>query len=178
MNRTSAFSEGNSEAQVYRPLRPWHMKSGAASCYMCWTTLTRWHRTLGKFSTNLFQYVITVPHPTPCFTLVQGISSSLLESIKGSYPVGSWYPSFKGCGTRKARFHFLVQKQGTFQFSSYLVRPSKLLVRSNNITIYPARACRPKPMRLSVASWDRLQMAVPIWSSHLPITTWMDIAFT
>jgi hypothetical protein len=145
---------------------------------MCWTTLMRWRHTLGKFSMNLFQYAITVPHPTPCFTLVQGIYSSLLESIKGSYPAGSWYPFFKGCGTREARFYFLVQKQGTFKFSSYLVWPSKLLVRWNNIMIYPAQVCRPKSMRLSVASWDRLQTTVPIGSSHLPVMMWMDIAFT
>jgi hypothetical protein len=119
----------NGFTQVHQPLRPWHIKSGVASWYMCWTTLTRWRHTLGKFSMNLFQYAITISHPTPCFTLVQGIYSSLLESIKGSYPVGSWYPSFKGCGTREAQFYFLVQKQSTFEFSSYLVRPSKLLVR-------------------------------------------------
>jgi hypothetical protein len=126
----------------------------------------RRRRTLGKFSINLFQYTITIPHLTPYFTLVQGISSSLVDSIEGSYPAGSWYPSFKGCGTREARFHFLVQKQGTFRFSSYLVRPSKLLVRLNNIMIYPARACRPKLMRLSVTSWDMLQTTMPIGSSH------------
>jgi hypothetical protein len=54
MNRTAAFSEGNSEAQVHRPPRPWNLKSGALSCYMCWPTLTKWIRTWGKFSTNLF----------------------------------------------------------------------------------------------------------------------------
>jgi hypothetical protein len=51
--------------------------------------LEEWRRTWGKFSTSLFQYVVTIPHPTPCFTLVQGISSSLLESIEGSYPAGN-----------------------------------------------------------------------------------------
>jgi hypothetical protein len=178
MNRTSAFSEGNLEAQVHRPLRPWHMKSGVVSCYMCWPILTRWRRTLDKFSMNLFQYVVTILQPTPCFSLVQGISSSLLEWIKVSYPTEIRYNSFTGCGTREAWFHFLVQKEGTIQFSSYLVRYSKLLVRSNSITIYPAWACRSKPMRLSVMSWDKLQMALPIGSGHLPVTTWMDIAFT
>jgi hypothetical protein len=34
MNRTSAYFEANSEAQVVRTLRPSHMKSGAISCYM------------------------------------------------------------------------------------------------------------------------------------------------
>jgi len=58
------------------------------------------------------------------------------------------------------------------------VWPSKMLVCSNNITIYHALTCSPKLMRLSVASWDRLQMAVPIGSSHLSVMTWMGIAFT
>jgi hypothetical protein len=129
MNRTSAFFEGNSEAQVHRPLRPWHMKSGATSCYMCWPTLTRWRRTLGKFSMNLFQYAITILHPTPLFLIGTGNFFITSGIDKGSYPAGIWYPSFIGCGTREARFHFLVQKQGTIQFSSYLVRHSKLLVR-------------------------------------------------
>jgi hypothetical protein len=126
----------------------WKMKSSIVSCYMCWLTLRRWSRIRGKFSTNLFQYAVTILHPTPLFLVGSGnffVTSRI------------WYPYFTGCGTREARFHLLVQIEGTVQFSSYLVRHSKLLVRSNNITIYPAWACRPKLMRPSVTSWDRLQ---------------------
>ena len=38
MNRTSAFSKGNSKAQVHRPLSTWVLKSGVVSCYMCCRT--------------------------------------------------------------------------------------------------------------------------------------------
>jgi hypothetical protein len=93
INRTSAFSEGNSKAQVHRRPSTWNLKSGAVSCYMCWPTLTKWSRTWGKFSTSLFNTLSLFCIQLPCFSLVQGICSSLLESIKGSYPVGIWYPS-------------------------------------------------------------------------------------
>jgi len=53
-----------------------------------------------------------------------------------------------------------------------------MLVSSNIIMIYPARPCRPKLMRLSVVSWDKLRTAVPIGSSHLLVMTWIDIAST
>ena len=72
MNRTSAFSKGNSEAQVHRPLSTWVLKSGAVSCYMCWPTLSRCSRMWGKFSTNLFQYAVTILHPTPLFLVGTG----------------------------------------------------------------------------------------------------------
>ena len=52
MNRALAFSVGNSEVQVVT--RPWNMKSGALSCYMCWPTYPKWSRTCCKFSTNFF----------------------------------------------------------------------------------------------------------------------------
>ena len=52
MNPASTFSKGNLEVQVMRPTRPWNMKSGALSYYMCWPTFPKWSRTYGKFSTN------------------------------------------------------------------------------------------------------------------------------
>ena len=141
MNRTSAFSKGNSEAQVHRPLSTWVLKSVDQPCQGAAVCEVSSQRTCFSMP-SLFCIQL------PCFSLVQGISSWILASIKGSYPTGKWYPSFTGCGTREAWFHFLVQKYGTVQFSSYLVRHSKLLVCLNNITIYPAWACRPKPMHL------------------------------
>jgi hypothetical protein len=52
MIRTSAYFEANSEAQVVRSPRPWHMKSGAISCYMYWPTLKRWHHTWNNLFMN------------------------------------------------------------------------------------------------------------------------------
>jgi hypothetical protein len=52
MNQTSAYFEANSEAQVVRPPRPWHMKSGDISCYMYWQTLKRWRHTWNNFFMN------------------------------------------------------------------------------------------------------------------------------
>jgi hypothetical protein len=88
INRTLAFSEGNSEVQVHRPLRTWNLKRCAVSCYMCWPTLMKWSHTWGKFSTRLFNTPSLFCIQPRCFSLVQGISSSILASIKGSYPVG------------------------------------------------------------------------------------------
>jgi hypothetical protein len=52
MNRTLAYFEANLEAQVARPPRPWHMKSGGISCYMYWPTLKRWLHTWNNFFMN------------------------------------------------------------------------------------------------------------------------------
>jgi hypothetical protein len=52
MNRTSAYFEANSEAQVARPPRSWHMKSGGISCYKYWPTLKRWRHIWNNFFMN------------------------------------------------------------------------------------------------------------------------------
>ena len=65
MNRPSAFSKANSAVQVDRPPRDWIQKSGAESRYMCSPTLSRLHHSLSKFSTNLFQYDVTILYRTP-----------------------------------------------------------------------------------------------------------------
>jgi hypothetical protein len=151
INWTLACSEGNSKVQVIGPPRPWYMKSGALSCYMCWLTFPKWSRTCGNFLMN------------------SGVN-------QGNLPRRKLRPFLD----RKwnARFHFLVHTEGTVQFCSYLVWHYKLLVCANNITIYPAWSCSAKPMRLWVPSWDKLPVALPTGSGHLPVMMWMDIAFT
>jgi hypothetical protein len=152
------------------------MKSGAISCYMCCKTYLRRSHSLSKFSNNLFQYAVTIQHPTDSFSFGQGIYSWILASTKGSYPTANRYPCFIGSGSREARFHFLVQNKGIVQFTSYLVRDSEFRVLS--LTIFHSCACRPKLMQLWVRSWDRLQMALTIRWNLIQIMMWMDIAFT
>ena len=50
------------------------------------------------------KYIASICHPTPCFTLVQGISSWLLESFKGSYPAEADTLLSKGAGARRPDF--------------------------------------------------------------------------
>jgi hypothetical protein len=52
-NEPQHFSRATRKCKYVTP-RPWSMKSGALSCYMCWATFSKWSRTCGKFSTNLF----------------------------------------------------------------------------------------------------------------------------
>jgi hypothetical protein len=93
INRTSAFFEGSSEVQVIGNPRHWDMKSGAISYYMCWLTISKWRRTCSKFTTNLLNTLSLFGIQPHCFSLLQGISLSLMASIKGTYPAGMWYPS-------------------------------------------------------------------------------------
>ena len=86
MNQTSSFSEGNSEVQVDRPPRPWNVKSGVVSCFVCWTTLTKSSRTCSKFSMNLFHIPSLFFIQPPCFSIVQGISSSILDLSREPSP--------------------------------------------------------------------------------------------
>ena len=176
MNRLLAFFEANSARQVDPQLSSWTMKSGERSCYTCLPTLMSWTRTWGKLLSIFIQFIVTFQHHSFCF--VQWISSFVLEWTKASFWCGSWNPNCKWCRAREAWFHFLVPTEGTVLPRSYLVWRSNLLLRSDRIMIYLASPCRLKPMRLWVKSWDRLQKALTVGSSHLTVTTWMDFAST
>jgi hypothetical protein len=163
MNRTSAFSEGNSEAQVHRPPRTWNLKSeairGISSQWAC---------------SICHQYSAS----TPLFLLGRGnifINSGIDQGI---LPHRNLIPFLDRVREMGGPISFPGSKRRYLQFSSYLVWHSKLLVHANNITIYLARACRAKPMRPWVLSWDRLPIALPIGSGHLLVMMWMDITFT
>jgi len=175
MNRTSAFFEGNSEAQVHRPPKCCNLKSGVVSCCMCWSTLTKSSHTWGKFSTNLIHNVIT-HWPTP-FCLVATGNFVVKPGIdKGNLPLRNGIPFLDRVLEMGAPTSFLGSKRRYHPI--YLVLShSKLLVHVKYKTIYLARACRAKPMRPWRPSWDRLPMALLIRWSHLPVMTWMDIAF-
>jgi hypothetical protein len=88
-----------------------------------------------------------------------------------------WYPSKTRCREWIARFHFLVQTEGTVESSSYLVSYSKLFLRANLRTIYHSWICRPTGTCLWAPSWDRLPMVLPIGSVHILVMTWTDIVF-
>jgi hypothetical protein len=163
MNRTSAFSEGNSEAQVHRPPRTWNLKSGAIRGISSqWACSIRRH-----YSAS-----------TPLFLL--GTENIFINSSidQGILPRRNLIPFLDRVWEMGGPISFPGSKRRYLQFSLYLVWHSKLLVHANNITIYPARACRAKPMRPWVLSWDRLLISLPIGSSHLPVMTWMNITFT
>ena len=95
MNRVSASSEDNLEMQVMRGTRPWTMKSGAVSCYTCWPTFPRWSLILRKYSTLcpihefLFHKFPLLSIQPPLSFLIQGISTTILASLKGSNPDGN-----------------------------------------------------------------------------------------
>ena len=157
-----------------RSTRPWNMKSGARSCYICWPTFPKWSRTCGKFSTNLF----LSSHSSASNPLVPHCYREFHQQFwrQRREPTPHESETLLRQGTENVMPDFISWfKQKVL---SNLVWHYKLLVRANNIMNYPARTCRAKPMRLWVPSWDRLPMAVPIGSGHFPVMTSTDIAFT
>ena len=78
-----------------------------------------------------------------------------------------------GAGNSQPDFIYWFQQKVVFNSQSYFIS-----LFSNYMTNYPAYACRAKPIRPWVPSWDRLPMALATWSSHLTFMTWMDIAST